>query len=54
MADYLQPGGARVKLSKEEREIFLFKMQNLDKTYIGNCILDCLSPSTEIKKKIVL
>jgi len=43
MADYLQPGGARIKISKEEKQNFLFKVKNLSKTVISQCLLDSLN-----------
>ncbi len=43
MAGYLQPGGARVKMSKDEKQAFLFKAKNLSKPAIIKCILEALS-----------
>jgi len=42
MADYLQPGGARYKINNAEKQEFLFKVKNLDKQIIANCILDAI------------
>ena len=43
MADYLQPGGARIKLSKEEKQALLFKVKNLSKSVISQCLIDSLA-----------
>ena len=43
MADYLQPGGARMKLSKEEKQTFLFKVKNLSKSVIAQSLIDTLN-----------
>ena len=42
MAYYLQPGGARNKLSSEERQTFLFKVKNLSKSVIAQCLNEAL------------
>jgi len=54
MAEYLQPGGARMKLPKEEKQNFFFKVQNMNKSIIAQCILDTLVPSSESTVVIVL
>lgn len=43
MAYYLQPGGARTKLSNDEKNWFLLKVQNLSKPIIAQCLTDALS-----------
>lgn len=43
MAYYLQPGGARTKLTKEDKQSFLVKVKNLSKPIIAQCLNDALS-----------
>jgi hypothetical protein len=53
MADYLQPGGARNKFTKEEKESFLFKVKNMNKEIIGKYILEAISSRVDNKITIV-
>lgn len=53
MADYLQPGGARIKFTKEERQNFLFKVTKLNKDVIAACIMDCIHFPSDNKKTMV-
>jgi hypothetical protein len=43
MRDYLQPGGARVKLTNKEKSKFLLKISTLSKEVIAQCLKDALS-----------
>eukprot|EP00826_Nyctotherus_ovalis_P040078 TRINITY_DN3907_c0_g1_i1.p2 TRINITY_DN3907_c0_g1~~TRINITY_DN3907_c0_g1_i1.p2 ORF type:complete len:118 (-),score=4.28 TRINITY_DN3907_c0_g1_i1:306-659(-) len=43
MMYYLQPGGARAKLSNEEKQNFLFKINNLSKESIAQYLNNALS-----------
>lgn len=50
MADYLQPGGASTKMSKEEKASFMFKVKNLNKKIVAGCIIGCFKASEENSK----
>eukprot|EP00830_Metopus_es_P002085 TRINITY_DN11855_c0_g1_i1.p1 TRINITY_DN11855_c0_g1~~TRINITY_DN11855_c0_g1_i1.p1 ORF type:complete len:466 (+),score=124.01 TRINITY_DN11855_c0_g1_i1:75-1472(+) len=52
IADYLQPGGARLKLSKEEKTTLLFKVKNLNKTLVSKAISEFFHPKIENTRKI--
>ncbi len=55
MADYLQPGGARYKLTPSEKQNFLFKLRNLDKQMIAGCVLDCVyAPKDHMRTCVLL
>jgi len=47
MADYLQPGGARTKFTKEEKQGFLVRVKNLNKSIISKCLVDNLTLTTD-------
>jgi len=43
MASYLHPGGTSYKLNHTEKQAFVFKIKNLAKPIIADCIMKCIS-----------